>query len=361
MAPIMPTMNAATDPASPAAQGYRMPAEWAPHQATWLSWPHKRDSWPGVFDEVPPLMAQAVAALSRSEMVRINVLDAAHESTVSDLLAAAGAVRDRVVFHRFPTNDAWCRDHGAIFVLRAGADAPLAALDFGFNAWGGKYPPWALDDAIPPQMADALGVPVYPGGMVLEGGSIEVNGAGALLTTEQCLLHPNRNPGLDRATIEARLRETLGVEQILWLGEGIAGDDTDGHIDDIVRFVAEDTVVAAVERDPRDDNYGPLQRNLERLHGMRLAEGRPLRVVELPMPRPVIHVDGERLPASYANFYIANRVVLVPVFNDPADAEALAVLTRCFPDRELVPIDCRRLVAGLGAFHCLTQQVPAIG
>lgn len=353
-------MNEAEHNTSPAGLGYRMPAEWAPHQATWLSWPHKHDSWPGVFDTVPPVMAEAVTALSRSETVRINVLGADHEAAVAGLLAAAGADLSRLVFHRFPTDDAWCRDHGAIFVVRDGADAPLAALDFEFNAWGGKYPPWALDNAMPPRMAEALGVPCHAGGMVLEGGSVEVNGAGTLLTTEQCLLHPNRNPGLERAAIESRLRAMLGVEQVLWLGEGIVGDDTDGHIDDIVRFVAEDTVVAAVERDPRDDNYGPLQRNLERLHGMHLADGRPLRVVELPMPRPVIHVDGERLPASYANFYIANRIVLVPVFNDPADAETLAVLARCFPDRELVPLDCRQLVAGLGAFHCLTQQVPAV-
>lgn len=344
---------------TPAQLGYRMPAEWAPHQATWLSWPHKRESWPGAFEHAEPAMVQAVAALASSETVRINVLDARHEAHVRGLLTAGDVDLRQVVFHHFPTNDAWCRDHGAIFVTRPGEN-PLLALDCGFNAWGGKYPPWDLDNEIPRQMAEALDVPRYEAGLILEGGSIEVNGAGSVLTTEHCLLNPNRNPTLDRTQIEQALCALLGVSQVLWLGEGIVGDDTDGHIDDITRFVSRDTVVTAVEHDRADANHGPLQRNLERLREMRLADGSPMRIVELPMPRPVMH-QGERLPTSYANFYVANSVVLMPAFADPADAQAAQVLAGCFPGRRVVPIDCRKLVVGLGAFHCLTQQLPAVG
>lgn len=338
--------------------GCRMPAEWEPHQATWISWPHKRESWPGNFAPVEPVMVRVVAALSASELVRINVLDAAHEKHVAAMLegqVTAGNVR----FHRFPTNDAWCRDHGAIFVTDAASAAPLVALDFRFNSWGDKYPPYDLDDAIPPQMADALGVPCRRIEMVLEGGSIDVNGAGALLTTEQCLLHPNRNPSMDRAAIEEKLKAELGVSQILWLGDGIVGDDTDGHIDDLTRFVAEDTVVTVIERDSQDDNHTMLGENRERLAALRLADGRPLKVIEMPMPRPV-EFEGDRLPASYANFYIGNRVVLLPAFNDPNDAVNEHILAQAFPGRRIVPLDCTDLVLGLGTFHCLTQQVPAV-
>lgn len=344
---------------TPAQLGYRMPPEWEPHQATWLSWPHKRESWPGAFEHAEPAMVQAVAALASSETVRINVLDARHEAHVLGLLAAGDVDLRQLVFHHFPTDDAWCRDHGAIFVTRPGT-APLLALDCGFNAWGGKYPPWDLDNDIPRQMAQTLGVPRFEAGLILEGGSIEVNGAGSVLTTEQCLLNPNRNPTLDRSQIEQALGALLGVSQVLWLEEGIVGDDTDGHIDDITRFVSRDTVVTAVEHDRADANHDPLQRNLERLREMRLADGSPIRIVELPMPRPVMH-EGERLPASYANFYVANSVVLMPAFADPADALAAQVLSGCFPGRRVVPIDCRKLVVGLGAFHCLTQQLPAVG
>jgi agmatine deiminase len=267
--------------------------------------------------------------------------------------------RDSIVFHRFPTNDAWCRDHGAIFVTREGGAATerALALDFRFNAWGGKYPPFDLDDAIPGKMAAALGVPSYAVDMVLEGGSIDVNGRGALLTTEQCLLHPNRNPDLDRATIEQNLRDTLGVRQIIWLGDGIAGDDTDGHVDDLTRFVAENTVVTVVETNRSDENYAPLAENRERLNEVRLTGGRRLNVIELAMPK-LLEFRGDRLPASYANFYIGNTAVLMPAFNDPADAPNRQVLARCFPGREVVAIDCTDLVLGLGTFHCLTQQVP---
>lgn len=346
-------MKAMTRPA-PAELGFSMPPEWAPHQATWISWPHNPETWPGVLEAAEAAMAQAVAALATGETVHINVLDAAHEQHVRNRLGEVAAT-PAVVFHHFPTNDAWCRDHGAIFVRDA--SSRLAALDCGFNAWGGKYPPWELDDAIPAQMAAALGVPLFAGGMILEGGSIDVNGAGAVLTTEQCLLNKNRNPALSRAEIEARLGLLLGVQQVFWLGDGIVGDDTDGHIDDITRFVAEDTVVTVVEPDRGDPNHAPLAENLAQLRALRLADGRPLRIVELPMPAPVER-DGDRLPASYGNFYIGNRVVLLPVFDQPADAVAGRILAACFPDRLIVPIRATELVVGLGAFHCLTQQVP---
>jgi len=351
-------MSDKTAPASPPGRrGYAMPAEWSPHQATWISWPHKRESWPGKFEPVEPVMARFVAALSAHELVRINVLDTAHERHVRDVLEG-GANPTNVRFHRFPTNDAWCRDHGAIFVTRDGAQGPEGlALDFRFNSWGGKYPPFDLDDAIPPQMAEALGVACESIDMVLEGGSIEVNGAGALMTTEQCLLHPNRNPAMTRDDIESRLRDYLGVSQVIWLGDGIVGDDTDGHIDDLTRFVAEDAVVTVVERDRTDDNYDALAENRERLDTVRLEDGRPLTVHEMQMPAPVLY-EGDRLPASYANFYIGNRTVVMPAFNDPADEPARRVLAGCFPGRDVVALDCTDLVLGLGTFHCLTQQVP---
>ena len=354
----MPSITNPAPSSTPAARGFSMPAEWMPHQATWISWPHKQASWPGKFAPVEPVMVQFVASLSAGELVRINVLDEAHEKHVAALLegkATAGNVR----FHRFPTNDAWCRDHGAIFVTSRNPRDSLLALDFRFNSWGGKYPPFDLDNAMPPKMAAALGVPCLSIDMVLEGGSIEVNGAGALLTTEQCLLHPNRNPSMSRNDIAQRLRDNLGVKQIIWLGDGIVGDDTDGHIDDLTRFVAEDTVVTVVERNRKDENYIPLAENRERLDAVRLDDGRALEVVELQMPRPV-EFEGDRLPASYANFYIGNQSVLMPTFRDPADELNRAKLARCFPDREVIGIDCTDLVLGLGTFHCLTQQVPVV-
>lgn len=303
-------------------------------------------------------MVRVVQVLARNEMVHINVLDEAHDRHVRGLMSSAGVDDSRIVCYRFPTNDAWCRDHGAIFVTRSGEyGGELGGIDCRFNSWGGKYPPWDLDDAIARHMATALNVPRFEADMILEGGSVEVNGAGVLLTTEQCLLNPNRNPAMSRTDIERRLMRLLGVRQIVWLGDGIVGDDTDGHIDDLTRFVDGCTVVTAIEQDPADDNYSPLQENLARLRAVRLADGSPLRIVELPMPEPVLF-EGERLPASYANFYIANRAVLLPKFDCPQDAIACDVMSRCFPDREIVPVDCRMLVRGLGAIHCLTQQVP---
>ncbi len=340
-------------PDTSATPRYRMPAEWEPHRATWLSWPHNEESWPDKLDAILPVYAQMVAVLARSEPVYINVNDAAMAAQARALLREAGAA-GTIHFRHIPTNDAWCRDHGALFVWQQGA---LVALDWEFNAWGGKYP-HDLDNRVAAHMADVLEVPRVAGGMVLEGGSIDVNGAGLLLTTEGCLLHPNRNPHLSREQIEQRLCTYLGVQRVLWLGEGIVGDDTDGHVDDLARFVAPDTVVTVVEDDPADENYAPLQENLARLRALRDLRGDPLRIVTLPMPPAVVY-QGERLPATYANFYIANRVVLLPTYNHATDEQARQTLQACFPGREVVGIDCTDMIWGMGAFHCLTQQVPA--
>jgi agmatine deiminase len=341
----------------PGHRGYRLPAEWSPHAATWLSWPHNRDTWPDCFAPVEPAMVEVVRALAQTEMVRINVRDTAHAEHVTRLLAGQVA-SERIRLHVVPTNDAWIRDHGAIFLVSESADDPLLAVTYEYNAWGGKYPPYDLDRVVARQMAQILDVPGFAPGIVLEGGSIDCNGAGVLLTTEQCLLNPNRNPELDRAAIEQSLRDTLGVAQIIWLGEGIAGDDTDGHIDDLTRFVALDTVVTVVEPNRADPNHAPLLANRRHLDEVEVGGGRRLNVVELPMPEPLFNA-GQRLPASYANFYIANESVLVPVFACPQDDAACAILTDCFSGRRIVPIDSRPLVAGLGALHCLTQQVPS--
>lgn len=347
------------DSPTPAQLGYRMPAEWEPHRGTWLSWPHKEASWPGKFRPVPGIFATMVRALADREEVHINVAGPAMEGSVRALLAGRGVDIENVYFHHNPTNDAWCRDHGPIFLERSLAGRrEQAIVDWGYNAWGGKYPPYDLDDVVPTRIGAELGLPVFEPGIVLEGGSIDVNGRGTLLTTEACLLNPNRNPQLDRAQIERYLRDYLGVAKILWLGDGIAGDDTDGHVDDLTRFVDEQTVVTVVEHDPADENYEPLQENLERLRGMTDQDGRALRVVALPMPRALSY-EGQRLPASYANFYVANGIVLLPTYDPPRDEEALATLRTLFPGRDVVGIDCTDLVWGLGAFHCVTQQWPA--
>jgi agmatine deiminase len=264
---------------------------------------------------------------------------------------------ERIPFHRIPTNEPWCRDHGPIFLTRD-ADPKLAIVDWDYNAWGNKYPPFDLDEVVPSRVAEILDVPVFYPHMILEGGSIDVNGASALLTSESCLLNPNRNPQLSRDEIEQRLRDFLGVREILWLGDGIAGDDTDGHIDDLARFVSERTVVAVVEENREDENYEPLQENLARLREMKIG-GRKIDIVTLPMPKKIVR-EGLRLPASYANFYIANSCVLVPTFADTNDENALSILQKCFPSRRIIGIDCHELIWGLGTFHCLTQQQPAI-
>jgi agmatine deiminase len=342
--------------ATPAELGYRLPAEWEPHAATWLSWPRREGiSFPDAYDRVMPTFRAMVEALAESEPVNINVCNGAHEAEAQAVLD--GIAPECITYHRIPTNEPWCRDHGPIFLTRK-EEPRLAVVDWDYNAWGGKYPPCDLDEVVPTRIAEKLELPVFYPKMILEGGSIDVNGAGALLTSESCLLNPNRNPSLGRAEIEQRLRNYLGVREILWLGDGIEGDDTDGHIDDLTRFVAERKVVTVVERKRDDSNYEPLRANLERLRELRL-DGQPLEIIELPMPKKIVRA-GQTLPASYANFYIANTSVLLPIFNDAHDAEAIAVLTEAFPARRIVPIDCRELIWGLGAFHCLTQQQPAI-
>src|SRR6202045_2237613 len=344
----------------PLALGYRMPAEWEPHAATWLSWPRREGiSFPDSFDRVLPTLRAMVEALIESENVCINVCNGAHETEAQQVLH--GLSMERITFHRIPTNEPWCRDHGPVFLTRK-KEPRLAIVDWDYNAWGNKYPPFDLDEVVPTRLADILKVPVFYPRMILEGGSIEVNGAGALLTTKSCLLNKNRNPNLSREQIEQRLRDFLGVREILWLGDGIAGDDTDGHIDDLARFVSETKVVTVVEKNRDDENFEPLQENLARLREMKIGASRTgtkIDIVTLPMPRKIVREDL-RLPASYANFYVANRYVLVPTFADPADEAALSILRRCFPTRRVIGIDCRELIWGLGTFHCLTQQQPAV-
>jgi len=342
---------------SPAALGFRMPAEWEPHAATWLSWPHKESSWPGKLERIPPIWVEMVRALAGGEAVNILVNDAAPAARVRALLDGAGVPLGNVHLHEVPTDDAWMRDHGPTFVTRGGE---YLLVDWIYNAWGGKYPPWEQDDQVPKALEGILCMRRVEPGIVLEGGSIEVDGAGTLITTEQCLLNPNRNPRLGRAEIEQHLCDYLGARRVLWLGDGILGDDTDGHVDDLTRFVAPATVVTVVEDDPADPNHAVLQDNLRRLQSMRDAADRPLRVVTLPMPAPVEY-DGQRLPASYANFYIGNAAVLVPIFDCANDAVALATLSELFPGRRIVGITATDLVWGLGAFHCVTQQQPALG
>ena len=336
---------------TPAALGYRMPAEWESHTATWLSWPRREGiSFPGSFDRVLPALRAMVEALIESEQVCINVCNGAHEAEAREVLR--GLSMDRVGFYTIPTNEPWCRDHGPIFLTRD-TDPKLAVVDWDYNAWGGKYPPCDLDEVVPTRVAEILDLPVFYPKMILEGGSIEVNGSGALLTTEGCLLNKNRNPDLNRTEIERRLRDFLGVREILWLGQGTEGDDTDGHIDNLARFVAERTVVAIVEEDRGNPNYEPLRENLFRLEEMNID------IIELPTTRRMTREDLV-LPMSYANFYIANSVVLAPTYADPNDEAALSILRECFPTRRVIGIDCRELIWGLGAFHCLSQQQPAV-
>lgn len=342
---------------TPSALGFRMPAEWEPQVAIWLSWPHKRASWPGQFRPIPYVFAGIVAQISRFEEVRINCA-AALQPRAKRLCVKAGADMTKVTFFDHPTNDAWCRDHGPIFV-RNDKTKEIAVTDWVHTAWGGKYPPYDLDNTIPPLVAKKLKLRRFENDMVLEGGSIEVNGRGLLLTSEQCLLNKNRNPHLTREQIEQNLRDYLGVKTVLWVGEGIVGDDTDGHIDDITRFYKTDGFITCVESNRRDPNHKLLAENLERLQGFRTPEGKKFSVVELPMPKPFAF-QGQQVPASYANFLIINGAVLVPTFRQKKrDAEACAIIGACFPGREVIPIDCYDLIWGLGTLHCISQQQPA--
>lgn len=354
--------NSGFSAGSPAAAGWRMPAEWERHHGTWFSWPRPEGiSFPDKYEPVPAVYAALIRQLLAVECVHLNVWHAEMEAWVRGLLRANGCPMpaDRLFFHHFPAYEPWCRDHGPIFLVRpdAAGRRERAIVDWGYNAWGGKYPPFDLDDAVPQHVARLRGLPLFSPGIVMEGGALDVNGAGTLLTTESCLLNPNRNPHLTKPQVEQYLRDYLGVTNILWLGDGIAGDDTDGHVDDLTRFVNPTTVVTVVEADPADENHAPLQENLERLRTMRDQDGHPLRIVELPMPRKLEH-EGQRLPASYANFYIANDCVLVPTYRDANDRVALEILQREFKDRRVIGIDSVDLVWGLGSFHCISQQEP---
>jgi agmatine deiminase len=366
---------------TPRELGYRMPAEWEAHEATWLAWPHNAEDWPGKFQPIPWVYAEIVRHLAGVEDVHILVNDAAAEKRARGILKRNGVNLGRVFFHLWPTDRVWTRDSGPIFITKtaqnqsldpaaasaAQAFAPVAVTNWKFNAWA-KYSNWHHDDKIPGLVADLLHLPQWtptietpngPHRVVLEGGSIDVNGQGTLITTEECLLSEvqQRNPGVTREQLEQVFRDYLGIEQVLWMNRGIAGDDTHGHVDDITRFVGPNTIVTVVESNRDDENYLPLQENLDRLKSARNLEGKPFDIVELPMCPPVVF-EGQRLPASYANFYIANKVVLVPTLNYSADRKALNVLAELFPTREVVGIYCGDLIWGLGALHCMTQQQP---
>jgi agmatine deiminase len=367
---------------TPREHGYVFPPEWASHSGTWLSWPRPEGiSFPDKYHTVPANLAAILAAIAPRELVHINVPNGNYERIVGEQLVACGVAKSwlgkRIRFHHIATNEPWCRDHGPAFVQRTGRSGrrEMAIVDWGFNAWGGKYPPWDRDDAVPQRIAEAMaaGDPTIEGAItgifyprwrgqpvVMEGGSVEFNGAGTVMTTESCLLHKNRNPKLTRAQIERLLCDYYGQRHVLWLGDGIEGDDTDGHIDDLARFVNPTTIVTTVEADPRDANYAVLQDNLRRLQLAKDQDGRPFAIVTLPMPRPVEH-EGQRLPATYANFYFVNGALLVPTYRDKNnDRKALSVLQQLLPDREVIGIDCTELIWGLGAIHCLTQQQPAL-
>ncbi len=351
----------------PSALGYRMPAEWEPHESTWLAWPHFKGDWPGKFEPIPWVYAEIIRNLARHERVDLIVNSERAEKNARAVLELADALSDNVCFHRWRTDRVWTRDSGCIFLTppEEKNDAPPIALHFQFNAWA-KYDNYKLDAKLGARMAKSAGARVvHPMAgderVVLEGGSIDVNGRGTLLTTEECLLSTTqqRNPRMDRAAYEQMFADYFGIESVIWLGEGIEGDDTHGHVDDLTRFVAPDTVVTMVEPSELDENYSALHHNLGRLRAAHDQNGQRLNVVEIPMPHRVVF-EGRRLPASYANFYIANGVVLVPVFNDPTDRVALTALADLFPTREIVPIYSGDLIWGFGALHCITQQEPEI-
>ena len=335
--------------------GYSFPPEWHKHRSTWLSWPHNEYTWPGGIESIFDSYLRLIEEISKWETVCINVEDQSME------LAALGRFKNRPIdpsrieFYHHATDDAWCRDHGSCFLVSAQGDKIV--VDWDYNAWGGKYPPYDLDNAIPQKVASALGLDLIKPGVVLEGGSVDFNGQGSVLTTSSCLLNPNRNPGMSREMMEKKLQDYFGVEQVLWLAQGIAGDDTDGHIDTITRFVGPNTVVTVVEEDPLDTNYRPLQENLAALKRMKLLNGKPLEVLTLPMPRPRYNRQ-QRLPASYANFYICNGAVIVPIFDDLNDEVAITILSEIFKHRQVVGIDSLEILRGLGSFHCLCQQEP---
>ncbi len=347
---------------TPAASGYAFPAEWEPHEGTWFSWPRPEGiSFPDKYHTVPENLARIFAAIVPRETVHVNVPNGNWERIVRGQLAGHGCPLENVRFHHIRTNESWCRDHGPAFVVksRRGGGKRVAVVDWGFNAWGGKYPPYDDDDAVPTRVAEQLRLPVFQTPIVMEGGSVEFNGAGTVMTTTDCLLNPNRNPGLGRAEIEQALKDYYGQQHVCWLTGGIAGDDTDGHVDDLARFINPTTIVVGVEDDPKDKNYRVLRSARKQVAALRDQDGRPFDVVELPMPGTVEH-DGQRLPATYVNFSFVNGALLVPTYrNRKADRRAIAVLQKHLPQHEVIGIDCVELIWGLGGIHCLSQQQPA--
>jgi agmatine deiminase len=344
---------------TPCELGFIFPAEFEKQRAMWLSWPHKEASWPGKIETIYVPYCQFISLISEGQKVCINVADETMKQFALHQLQTTGCKPNmaNIEFYFHPTNDAWCRDHGPAFVVNH-STGEKAIIDWNYNAWGDKYPPYELDDVIPTLIGGKLNLPVFNPGIIMEGGSVEFNGKGTLLTTTACLLNKNRNPQLNQKQIEHYLTGYYGATHILWLGDGIAGDDTDGHIDDITRFVNADTVITVIEENKSDENYEPLQYNLKMLREMRLENGQPINIVELPMPHAVIYED-QRLPASYANFYIGNQYVIVPTFRDDKnDPRAIDIIQSCFKDRRAVGIDSTDLIWGLGSFHCLSQQEP---
>src|SRR5450432_3931215 len=330
---------------TPKEKGYYFPAEFAPHVATWLSWPHKEASWPGKIHTIYPSYTKFIKELAKGELVRINVADEAMKTFAVEKLNEAGVDLTKVEFFFHPSNDAWCRDHGPAFLINPNAEQKKVIVDWDYNAWGNKYPPYDLDDVIPTLIGKHYNIPVYHPGIIMEGGSVDFNNKGTLITSTACLLNPNRNPQLDQQQIEEYLCNYYGMEQILWVDEGIIGDDTDGHIDDTVRFVNEDTVITVIEENKADANYDLLQHNLKQLKAMRLLNGKQLNIAELLMPEELIYED-QRLPCSYANFYIANKSVIVPTFRSPKDETAMQIIRQCFPGREVTGIDSTDIIWG---------------
>ena len=358
---------------TPAQLGYTFPPEWHPHAGTWFSWPRPEGiSFPGKYHTVPENLARIIREIQSREQVHINVPNANYEWIVRQTLKEFSPHGARnVFFHHIKTNESWCRDHGPAFVVKArrvakpqaarrsAAANRVAVVDWGFNAWGGKYPPYEDDDQVPTRVAEELKVPVFYPGVVMEGGAVDFNGRGTVMTTESCLLNKNRNPKLSKKRIEQYLKDFYGQKHVIWLGDGIAGDDTDGHIDDLARFISPTKIASVVEEDPRDENYKVLRENLRRLEGLRDQDGRAFEIIKMPMPRAVVH-DGQRLPASYANFYFVNGACLVPTYRDRNDRRAVRILQENLPKHEVIGIDCVELIWGLGAIHCLTQQQPRV-
>lgn len=341
---------------TPKELGFYFPAEWYNHRATWLTFPRNIATWEDRFERIYPAYFAFIRAISQSERVCINGHDEALCNWIKSQLPEYKIDPNQVDIFPFPTNDSWCRDHGPALLLHQDTQDRMV-VNWGYNAWGGKYPPFSDDDRLPLHIADYLSLPTTTPGIIMEGGSVEFNGAGSILTSKVCLLNPNRNPHLTQADIERYLCDYYGAEQVLWVSEGIVGDDTDGHIDDTTRFINHDTVLTATESNRLDANYEPLKQNLSDLKSLRLPNGQALNIVELPMPDPVVD-SGERLPASYANFYITNGAVIVPTYRCRQDDVALQIIERCFPTRDIIGIDSTEIIWGLGSFHCLSQQEP---